>query len=112
VSAPRLFGIYTAQFPFLDSLETKVRPLIVISKPQGQHKILVVIPISSKSPLEEIDITLHDWSDEGLLRPSIARVHRLTTMLQSDLIAELGDLARGDKQNLQDVLRQLLSLQV
>ncbi len=112
MSTPKLFRIYTAQFPFLDAQEAKIRPVIVVGKPQGQHKILVVVPVSSKSTLEEIDINLHHWSDEGLLKPSVARVHRLTTMLQSDLIAELGELARDDKQNLQDALRRLLDIQV
>ncbi len=110
MSIPRVFGVYTAQFPFLDSQETKIRPVIVIGAPQGRHKILAVIPISSKSTLEDVDIILRNWSDEGLLRSSIARVHRLTTMLQSDLIAELGELSQDDKQSLQDALRQLLNL--
>jgi len=110
VSAPKLFGVYTAQFPFLDAQEAKIRPVIIIGKPQGPHKIVAVIPISSKSTLEAVDIALHHWSNEGLLRPSVARVHRLTTLLQSDLIAELGELAPDDKQNLRSALRQLLNL--
>lgn len=107
---PKLFGVYTAQFPFLDIQETKIRPVVIISKPQGQHKVLVVVPISSKSIVEEIDVTLRHWSDEGLLKPSVARVHRLTTMLQTDLVAELGELTQEDKQSLLAALRRLLNL--
>ncbi|HEU5187276.1 MAG TPA: type II toxin-antitoxin system PemK/MazF family toxin [Candidatus Saccharimonadales bacterium] len=110
MSGPKLFGIYTAQFPFLDAQEVKIRPVIVVGKPWGQHKVLAVVPISSKSELEDVDVALPNWSDEGLLKPSVARVHRLTTMLQSDLIAELGELTRDDKQNLQSALRQLFDL--
>jgi mRNA interferase MazF len=110
VSAPKLFGVYTAQFPFLDTQEAKIRPIIIIGKPQGQHKIVAVVPISSKSTLEEVDSALHHWSAEGLLKPSVARVHRLTTILQSDIIAELGELARDDSQNLRSALRRLLGL--
>lgn len=108
MSGPKLFGIYTAQFPFLDAQEVKIRPVIVVGKPQGQHKILAVVPITSKNTLEEVDVVLHHWSNEGLLKPSIARVHRLTTMLQSDLIAELGELAHDDQQNLRSAIRQML----
>lgn len=111
MSIPKLFGVYTAQFPFLDSQETKIRPVIIIGRPQGQHKIVAVIPVSSKIVQEDADVRLHHWSDAGLLKPSIARVHRLTTMLQSDLIAELGELAQDDKRNLQNALRQLLNLE-
>ena len=110
MSAPALFGVYTALFPFLDAEETKIRPVIVVGKPRGKHKIVAVIPVSSKNTLEDVDVMLRHWSDEGLLRPSVARVHRLTTMLQSDLIAELGELAEADKQNLQDAIRRLLTL--
>jgi len=110
MSIPKLFGVYTAQFPFLDTQETKIRPVIVIGKPQGQHKVLAVVPISSRSTLEGVDFPLRCWSDAGLLKPSVARVHRLTTMLQADLIAELGELDPEDKQNLQVALKQLLNL--
>jgi mRNA interferase MazF len=110
VNTPRLFGVYTAQFPFLDTQETKIRPVIVIGKPHGQHKALVVVPISSKNVLEDVDAVLLRWPDEGLLKPSVARVHRLTTILQSDLIAELGELVGDDKKNLQSALRRLLNL--
>ena len=96
--------------PFLDAQETKIRPVIVIGKSRGQHKILAVVPISSKNTLEDIDISLSHWSDEGLLKPSVARVHRLTAMLQADLIAELGELTQEDKQNLRAALKQLLNL--
>ena len=110
MSIPKLFGVYTAQFPFLDTQETKIRPVIVIGKPPGQHKVLAVVPISSRSALEDVDFPLRHWSDEGLLKPSVARVHRLTSMLQADLIAELGELDLEDKQNLQIALKQLLNL--
>ncbi|HJQ09041.1 MAG TPA: type II toxin-antitoxin system PemK/MazF family toxin [Candidatus Saccharimonadales bacterium] len=110
MSVSKLFGIYTAQFPFLDAQEAKIRPVIIVGKPWGQHKVVAVIPISSKSALEKVDVALPSWSDEGLLKPSAARVHRLTTILQSDLIAELGELTQDDRQNLQNALRQLLDL--
>ena len=110
MSAPKLFGVYTAQFPFLDTQETKIRPVVVISKPYVWHKVLVVVPISSKSVSEEIDAALSHWSSEGLLKPSVARVHRLTAMLQTDIIAELGELVQEDKQSLQAALRRLLNL--
>ena len=112
MSNPKQFGVYTAQFQFLDSLETKIRPVIIIGRPQGRHKVLAVIPVSSKIMQEDVDVMLHHWADAGLLKPSIARVHRLTTMLQLDLIAELGELAQDDKQKLQNALRQLLNLEV
>ncbi len=54
------------------------------------HKVIAIVPVSSRLAREDIDVTITEWSNAGLLKPSIARVHRLTTMLQADLIAELG----------------------
>jgi len=110
VKGPRLFGVYTAQFPFLEVNATKLRPVIVVSKPQSKHGTIVIIPISSSAKEEPVDVMLKDWSSAGLVRPSVARVHRLVTMLQTDIVAELGVLAQSDIQALQDALRLLLNL--
>jgi mRNA interferase MazF len=110
VSAPKVFGIYTARFPFLDSEETKIRPVIVISKPHGPHEIIAIVPVSSRLTHEEVDVVIAEWSEAGLLRPSVARVHRLTTMLQADLIADLGALSPEEVRALQVSLRKYLDL--
>lgn len=110
MSAPRVLGVYTARFPFLDSEETKIRPVIVISKPQGPHKVIAIVPVSSRPAREDVDVTITEWNKAGLLKPSIARVHRLTTMLQVDLIAYLGALSSEEVRKLQASLRKYLNL--
>jgi len=84
--------------------------VVVLSGSQGPHKVIAIVPISSSSAQEDVDVTIPKWSDAGLLRPSVARVHRLTTMLQADLIAELGVLAQTEAQALQTSLRKFLNL--
>lgn len=110
MSQPRLFALYTARFPFLESQQDKIRPVVVISKPYGEHNVIAVIPVSSKTKQEKLDVVLGQWENEGLLRPSVARVYRLTTMLQSDLLSELGSLGQKDIATLQKSLRIFLSL--
>lgn len=110
MSAASLFGVYTAKFPFLDSDKDKIRPVIVISKPHGQHNVITVVPVSSQDKKESVDIALRDWRKAGLVKPSVARTHRLTAFLQSDLTNYLGDLSANDKRSLQQALRQLLDL--
>lgn len=105
-----LFGVYTAKFPFLDSSKVKVRPVIVLSMPYGRHATIAVVPISSRIDLEPVDITIKGWANAGLLKPSVARVHRVTTMLQIDLIAELGILELQDIKNLKASMRLLFNL--
>lgn len=69
MSEPKVFGVYTAQFPFLDLQESKIRPVIVLSRPHGQHKIVAIIPISSKTTYEKVDVTLAKWSRSAYLSP-------------------------------------------
>lgn len=98
MTKPKLYGVYTARFPFLETKKSKIRPVIIISAPYGVHNIVAIVPISSKSKREAIDVSLDDWQLEGLLRESMARVHRMTTMLTSDLLADLGSLRKRIRQ--------------
>jgi mRNA-degrading endonuclease toxin of MazEF toxin-antitoxin module len=59
---------------------------------------------------DSIDVQLKEWIKSGLLKPSVARIHRITTMLQSDLLAEIGELKEHDIENIQSSLRKLLAL--
>lgn len=110
MKAPKIYGIYLAQFPFLELREEKIRPVIVISRPQGNYNVVAVIPVSSKTNYEKVDVPLKHWKQEKLIKPSVARVHRLTAMLQSDLLAELGTLKKEDKDRLRESLRVFLEL--
>jgi mRNA interferase MazF len=106
----QLYGIYLAAFPFLDAAQTKLRPVIVVSQPQGPHAIIVIVPISSKGVTEPVDVTITHWQSAGLAKPSVARIHRLTSFLQQDLISQLGTLNSDDCQNIQHALKNLLTL--
>lgn len=105
-----LYGIYTARFPFLETDKDKVRPVVVVSKQHGQHNIVSVVPVSSQTNQEDIDIELEGWQDIGLLKPSVARVHRLSPLLQSELISQLGVLTAKDRNDLLEAFKKLLIL--
>lgn len=110
MNQPNVLGVYTARFAFLEKPHAKIRPVIVVSQPQSQHNIIAVVPISSKEHRETIDVQLAEWQQAGLRKPSVARVHRITTMLQADLVAELGTLQANDARNVRTALRKLLTL--
>jgi mRNA interferase MazF len=110
VNHPKIFEIYTARFPFIDIEVTKIRPVIVLSKPCGPHRVVAVLPVSSQPTLEDVDVALTGWEKEGLIKPSVARVHRITTLLQSDLTARLGNLNPHDSTTLRTALRTFLNL--
>lgn len=106
----KLYGVYTAKFPFIGEDGNKIRPVVVVSEPRGAYGILAIIPVSSRAAREDVDVLLSDWKTEGLIKESVARVHRLTTMLQSDLTAELGVLTAADSQSIRESLGKLLKI--
>ena len=110
MSSPNIYGVYTARFPFLDSSKNKIRPVIAISEPVSKHKVIAVVPVSSKLNPEVIDVAISDLDTAGLVKPSIIQTHRLSTLLQSDLIAQLGSLNQADASKLKQSLRCFLSL--
>jgi mRNA-degrading endonuclease toxin of MazEF toxin-antitoxin module len=110
VSQPILYGVYAAEFPYLESIEDKVRPVIVVSASIGKHGIIAVVPVTSKTYKQSIDSNITSWGDSGLLRPSVARVHRLSTILQSKLGTYLGALESDDTKELKESMRQFLAL--
>jgi mRNA-degrading endonuclease toxin of MazEF toxin-antitoxin module len=103
-------GVYIAEIPFIGADNGKLRPVIVISEPQGQYKLVVVVPISSQPKREAADLSLKEWQAAGLIKPSVARVHRLTTLMQSDLKTELGHISALDARMLRKALSNLLQL--
>ncbi len=108
MKAATLFGIYTVQFPYLDSGQTKLRPVIVISKPVGSYGVIAIVPISAQAKPEVVDIAITDWDTAGLIKPSTARVHRLTTVLESSLVSQLGAMSQKDASALQQAIKQFL----
>ena len=108
MSSVIIYSVYTARFPFLETDKDKIRPVVVVSKPHGQHNIVSVVPMSARANQEDIDIEVQDWQNAGLIKPSVARVHRLTALLQSDLTSQLGTLSAKDQKNLLEALKKLL----
>jgi mRNA interferase MazF len=98
------------RLPLLETEKNKVRPVIVISKPRSEHNIVIVVPVSSQAGQEDVDIALSDWQAEGLVKPSIARTHRLSALLQSELTSQLGELSANDLNKLLGALKKLLIL--
>jgi mRNA interferase MazF len=110
VSSAKLFGVYTAKLPFIELPTSKIRPVVVVSAPSGQHNLVIVIPLSSQTKRQPVDRALAHWRNAGLVKPTVARVHRLTTMSQADLTSELGVLNTSDIEQLKTALRSLFQL--
>lgn len=82
------WSIYIAEIGFIENETSKLRPVIAISEPVGEHNILLVAPIYSTKPSHKLkgDISILDrYKDLGLIRPSTIRLHRIAPLPSSDL---------------------------
>ena len=104
------FSICVARFRFIESDQQKLRPVIVVGRPYGSRRILMCIPISSSANAESIDVVLKNWQASGLLKPSVARVHRLSAILQEDLLEEIGTIDANHQEVIKLALRKLLEI--
>jgi hypothetical protein len=68
------------------------------------------IPVTSSSEQEPVDVLLQNWRNSGLLKPSVARVHRLSAILQNDLLEEIGSIDKKDQAAIKSALKELLML--
>ncbi len=91
---PVLYGVYLAKFPFLETNEAKIRPVIIVGSPLGEFGITAIVPVSSKPEKQLVDHELINWKESGLLKPSVARVHRISTITQENLDTYLGNLLK------------------
>jgi mRNA-degrading endonuclease toxin of MazEF toxin-antitoxin module len=107
---PKPYTVCLARFRFLESEQQKIRPVIVVGRPYGERRILMAIPISSSSKAESVDVMLDNWEEAGLLKMSLARVHRLSAMLEDDLLEEMGSLNKKHQEAIETALRELLKL--
>jgi mRNA-degrading endonuclease toxin of MazEF toxin-antitoxin module len=104
------YTVCLAKFRFLESEQFKVRPVIVARHPYGTRQVVAVIPISSSAGAESIDVVLQNWQAAGLLKASVARVHRISATLLKDLLEEIGSIDKIDQAAIKVALKELLIL--
>ena len=104
------YKLFLAKVGYLESPKLKIRPVIILTKPKGSYNIMMAVPISSKSRLEEVDVRLKDWQSSRLEKPSVALVHRLSAIVGQRVLEEVGQLSDTDNAAIQQAVRQLFSL--
>ncbi len=91
-------------FPFADRNAEKRRPGLVLA--QDPHADLLIVRISSKKSKLSTDITLADWKLEGLNVPSAARLLKMTTTNQANVLTLLGRISSSDKKSVVDAMKK------
>jgi mRNA interferase MazF len=92
-------------FPFTDGGGSELRPALVLLDTGDAD--FVAARVTSRGPIDEYDVQLHDWRSAGLLRPSIARPHKLVTMSKRLIAHRIGMVSRFDWCRVRESTQQL-----
>ena len=89
-----MFGeVFLFRMSATDGAEGKSRPVLVLFDLEADA---VVCRITSVLRSGVLDVFSSGWREEGLLKPSIARLARIVTMEKSLLVKKLGQLSARD----------------
>jgi len=94
---PQPGEIWVAEIPFTSGVAAKRRPVMVL---WIDAEDAVVAAATSAPPRSVTDVTLEDWSSEGLRLPSTVRLSRLDCLEQFLLQHRLGAVTRQDAERI------------
>jgi len=89
------------EFPFIDEPEnTKLRPALMLSKPTGKHKTVVLAYVTTKKDeVLDVDVILSrgdkGFLETGLMHDSVIKFYKLTSVEAASIQGELGALSKA-----------------
>lgn len=106
------FGdIVLVPFPFTDQSTVKKRPAVIVSSSAYNKKKPDIIIMAVTSQMHSVkyfgDVSLKEWEQAGLLKPSIIKPV-FTTIEKGLLLKKLGRISQKDRVSLQEALQTIL----
>jgi len=106
------FGdVVLVPFPFTDQSAVKKRPAVIVSsgtyQQDGPDVILMAVTSQERPPTAFGELRIQQWSEAGLLKPSILKP-LIATVEKALVLRKLGRLADPDLDLLRKCLRQIL----
>ena len=103
-----MFGeVFICQFPFTSGAASKARPVLTLFDLQQD---VIVCRITSVLRSGQLDITMTDWQQAGLAKPSVVRLDRLVTAERTILRRRLGHLSANDESAIRAAWNQHMKL--
>src|SRR5699024_1918124 len=68
---------------------------------------VIIAPVTSQKPRNQFDIVLEYWEEAGLLKPSVVRTSKITSIHGTELKRFLGELHNHDLENVLNMCRKL-----
>ncbi len=106
------FGdIVLVPFPFTDQSTTKKRPAVIISSDQynRQRPDIIIMAVTSQMQSAEYfgDITISQWKEAGLLKPSVIKPI-FTTVEKGLVLKKLGSMSNNDRKELKNAIQAII----
>jgi mRNA interferase MazF len=102
------FGeVFVCRFPFTSGELSKPRPVLVLFDLEEDAVICRMTSVLYSGPL---DVSITDWQEAGLEKPSVARLDRLVTAEKTLLVRKLGQLTLSDAAKIKAIWNQHMKL--
>jgi mRNA interferase MazF len=99
--------VWLANVLLRGSDQYKQRPVVLVGNDLAVDIDVIMAPVTSQEARNEFDIVLEYWEESGLVKPSIVRVSKITTIHGSELIRRLGVLHEHDLDRVLHMCRSL-----
>lgn len=99
--------VWLANVLFKETRQTKQRPVIIVGNDLALDVDVIIAPVTSQRTRNQFDVVLEYWEEAGLLKPSVARASKITSVHGSELKRSLGTLHKHDLERVLHMCRNL-----
>jgi mRNA interferase MazF len=85
-------------YPFSDSSRSKIRPGVVLLDIGGDD--VLVARLTSREPHTVHDLVLKEWKAANLPLASVVRLHKMTAISKTQIVAHTGILSEVDREEI------------
>jgi mRNA interferase MazF len=86
--------VWLADVIFKDSLQSKLRPVLIVGNELAIDVDVIIAPITSQQPRNKFDVVLEYWREAGLQKSSLVRTSKIISIHGTELNRKLGVLHR------------------
>lgn len=106
------FGdIVLVPFPFTDQSPTKKRPAVIVSSDpyNRQRPDIIIVAVTSQMQSADYfgDMTISQWQQAGLLKPSVIKPI-FTTVEKGLVLKKLGSMSDNDRKELKRAIQTII----
>lgn len=98
--------VWWVRFPFSDSNDDKRRPAIVID---DEKIAILAMYVTSKNKDNPFSIEIEDWKNAGLTRKSWARIDKIVSITEWNMLNKIGELSDRDLSKILQLVKEILS---